>query len=133
MRRDTKKPTLSPRSKPRTTRRGRTSTSNANALVPEPAHSTRPTRPDLRELANSVAGAEARGQFSITAVQGIHADVVSGSIDTVYKRARRNSPPIQLVTTTRDEITIAIRGAQLTLKRDDALALAELIAATFGR
>jgi hypothetical protein len=110
----------------------------------EPSFSARPTRRDLvvpdapaRSRTRSIPP---RGEFSISSVRGVPADVVSGSIerprrDTNQPRRRRSSTmpveSVHLASATKREITVVINDQTLTLARHDALALAQIILTAF--
>ncbi|MFN0251995.1 MAG: hypothetical protein ACKV2T_34280 [Kofleriaceae bacterium] len=149
MARETKK-SVPPRTRTRTTRRGLAQ--HADTQPPEPATSTRPTRRDLsviepatsarptrRDLAGAVdshvdalqPAPNARGQFSISSARGVPADVVSGSIEVGDRKRRRTIDIVHLVSASKREVTVIVNEQVLTLKRDEALALARIITTAF--
>ncbi len=145
MAREPKKSTP-PRTRPRTTRRGisvpavevdpepTTFTRLARRDTIEPATSTRPTRRDLAEAVSALdPGKSARGQYSIPSARGIPAEVVSGSIEVSDRKRRRTGPieAVHLVSASKRELTVVVNEQVLTLQRDDALALARIIATAF--
>ena len=156
--RDSKKLTVPPRPRSRTTRRGlSTEADRSAALTPlidvedlEPVistrptlreielpHSTKPTRRDITVPADAIKAAAdehrgMRGQYSISSVRGIPADVVAGSIDNTSRKQRRSTGSIPVVrvhlaAVTKREITVIIGDQPLTLRREDALTLASII------
>lgn len=159
--RESKRTTTPPRPRRRTTRRGMAplidpeSEETQFGAPPiqesaeeeaEPAISIRPTRRDIvaPELDITITRVPSRrgprGEFSIPAARGIPTDVVSGSIerksgDTVPPRRRRSSmhevETVHLASATKREITVIIKEQTLTLSRQDALALAQIILTTF--
>jgi hypothetical protein len=113
----------------------------------EPAVSARPTRRDIvapdqeaTTMRTGPRGRGPRGEFSIPSARGIPTDVVSGSIErrsgqTTPPRRRRTSMQIvetvHLASATKREITVIIKDQTLTLARQDALALAQIIITAF--
>ena len=158
--RDSKKLTVPPRPRSRTSRRGlSTPEERSAAFTPlidvedmEPVVTTRPTKRDLEsplstrltrrditippEIAADDRGM--RGQYSISSVRGIPADVVSGSIDNTTRKQRRSTgsipvvPRVHLAAVTRREITVIVRDQPLTMTREDAIALASIIQTAFS-
>lgn len=141
---DQKNPPLPPRSGRRTTLRGlkaRSASDDTDTI--EPAFSTRPTQRDLGDIAASVPELQAaiarttRGEYSARAARGIPANFVSGELDTSKARRPRtmSTPPpldqVFLTAATKREITVIIKGQELTLDRRNALALATIITSTF--
>lgn len=118
----------------------------ALAQTPEPAASGRATRRDLAvrdftQLRTDGPPSKPRGEYSIPTVRGIPSDVVSGSIADVGapKRATRHREvttplpaAIRLANTNRREITVVIDGRPVTLDRENAVVLAQLIMTAFG-
>jgi hypothetical protein len=116
-----------------------------DAAAFEPAISTRRTRRDLSVPAQDLAPPRTRsrnrgprGEFSIPAARGIPADAVSGSIEpgetgTRRRRMSTQQPrePVRLAFATKREITVVIDSHSLTLTRQDALALAQIILTAF--
>lgn len=98
----------------------------------EPATSSKPTRRDLAAAVDA-AQSSARGQFSIPSARGIPTDVVSGSIEVGERKRRRTGPidAVHLVSASKREVTVIINEQVLTLQREDALALARIIATAF--
>jgi hypothetical protein len=134
MLRDSKKPTLPPRTRGRTTRRSHAAV-DPEAVTIEPSTSNKPTRRDLSAAIADVT-ATARGQFSTGSARSVAVDVVSGSIEvdmTAGRRRRRTNTAIRLdlIAATKREITVRVRDETITLDRAHALALAELITSTF--
>ncbi len=157
--RQSKRSSTPPRPRSRTTRRGIApidpeTHAEPTGLPPfheeaddeaEPAVSMRPTRRDIvapePDPVTTTRARGARGEFSISSARGIAADVVAGSIErrkgeTSPPRRRRTSMPhveaVHLAHATKREITVIIHGETLTLSRQDALALAQIILTTFG-
>lgn len=120
----------------------------ALAQTPEPAASGRATRRDLAvrdftQLRTDGPPSKPRGEYSIPTVRGIPSDVVSGSIvvtevsapKKATRRAAATTPRpagIRLANVTRSQITVVIDGETVTLDRQNAVALAQLIMTAFG-
>ena len=77
-----------------------------------------------------------RGQYSISSVRGIPADIVSGSIDNTRKKRRTTGAlpvvRVHLLNVTKREITVLIGDRELALSREDALRLSSMIQSAFG-
>ena len=158
--REPKRNTTPPRPRSRTTRRGIAPMMDPDAEQTqfgappiddehhaEPALSARPTRRDIvapdvetTSTRSGPRGRGPRGEFSIPSARGIATDVVSGSIERktgqmTPPRRRRTSmnaiETVHLATATKRDITVIIRGQTLTLARQDALALAQIILTAF--
>lgn len=157
--RDSKRSTVPPpRARRRTTRRGIVPMSaiedidgnepTAIGSIPLPdinedAYSTRATRRDLQAVQFPTPQKRTpRGEYSVSSMRGIAADVISGSIEPTQiavapppRRRRSTSVPaenVHLAQATKKEITVIIGDQALTLQRTDALALAQIILTTFG-
>ncbi len=156
--RDTKRSTVPPvRARRRTTRRGIVPLSAIDEIdgneptaigsiplpdINEDAYSTRPTRRDLQPVPFPAPQKRTpRGEYSVSSMRGIAADVVSGSIEPTQvavppppRRRRSTSAPaenVHLAQATKKEITVIIGDQALTLQRADALALAQIILTAF--
>lgn len=140
--RDPKKPSTPPRTGQRTTARGfaTAKVDDGDDTLLEPPHSSKPTRRDLSPPVERVEPprADARGQFSVRSARRVAADAVAGTIDVSDAPKRRrgaslSGADVRVVSVNEQEITVVIRGDQLTLRRNDALALVKLINEAFGR
>lgn len=146
-----------PRARRRTTRRGiaplrgsdeidgNEPTAIGSIPLPDIRENAFSTRATLRDIEAAPFPAQhkrtPRGEYSVTAMRGIGADVISGSIEpppplaVPPRRRHSTSVPadnVHLAQATRKEITVIIRDQAVTLQRDDALALAQIIVTAFG-
>jgi hypothetical protein len=151
--RDTKRGTVPPRPRRRTTRSGvlplsphdlaaEEATMIGRVPIPdelEEAASSRPTRRDIEVPILPPQKRTPRGEYSVQSLRGIGADVISGSIERTEapappRRRRSTAAPVEhvyLAQATKKDITVIIGEQALTLERHDALALAQIIITTF--
>jgi hypothetical protein len=136
MLRDRKKPTLTP-PRSRTTRRSIPPpvARESKGKTVEPATSTRTTIRDLSAAIDKVTG-PARGRFSAPGARDVAVDAVSGSIDAgrdaPRTRRRTNTVDVELVMATKHKISVRVDGQTITLEREPALTLAQIIVRVFG-
>ncbi len=136
----------------RVTLRGTKSRATIPPTADEPAFSTRPTERDLNALAATLRPPTApgprgpRGEVSTRTSRGAASDAVAGEFDASRPRRPRTwsaqaapvFPPtpalgdqVFLAMASKREIVVIVNGQELTLERDDALALAAVIQSSF--